>query len=381
MGESVRIGRIFGIDVGFNWSLLVVFWLISWSLASARFPGQIPGYSTTEYWVAAGLTGLLFFGSLLLHELAHAIVARRSGVEVDGITLWLFGGVARFRGEAMTARSELRIAAVGPAVSLVLGAVVLAISAATDAVGMSPLVAGALRWLGFINIVLGVFNLIPGFPLDGGRVLRAFVWGKRGDRVSATRTAARGGRIFAFVLIGLGIAEFALAASLGGIWFVFLGWFLLGAAQAEETQTLVRAALRHVRVNDIMSTDPVTVPKDTSVTNFINSYALRHRFSTFPVVDNDGQPVGLVTLSRVKEVDPEDRDHRSVGDISCSLDDVATASPDEPVSEILERLESCSEGRALVVSDDHLAGIVSPRDIQTALLGTGMREELPGLAR
>lgn len=379
MGESVRIGRIFGIDVGFNWSLLVVFWLITWSLAAARFPVQIPGYSNSEYWIVAALTGFLFFASLLLHEISHAVVARRSGVQVDGITLWLFGGVARFRGEAMTARSEFRIAAVGPATSIVLGSVALGTSLAIDAIGVSPLIVGAVGWLGFINIVLAIFNLIPGFPLDGGRVLRAWIWGKRGDRVSATRTAARGGRIFAFLLIALGIAEFAYAASLGGIWFVFLGWFLLGAAQAEEMQTLVRAALRDIRVDDIMSSDPVTVPQDTSVADFIDLYALRHRFSSFPVVDAEGLPTGIVTLSHVKQVDAEDRERRSVGDIFCALDDVATASPDEPVSAILERLDGCSEGRALIMSNDHLSGIVSPRDIQRALLGRGMREEIPGL--
>ncbi len=264
MGQSVRIGRIAGIEVGFNWSLLVIFWLIAWSLAGARFPTQFPGYTSAAYWTAALVTAVLFFGSLLLHELAHAVVARRCGVAVDGITLWLFGGVARFRGEAMNARAELRIAAVGPGTSIVVGAVLLALSFGLAAAGTPPLVVGATRWLGIINLVLAVFNLVPGFPLDGGRVLRALIWKKRGDRVSATRTAARAGRIFAYVLIGLGIAEFALAASLGGLWFVFLGWFLLGAAQAEESQTLLRAALRDVRVQDAMSPDPATVPQDTT---------------------------------------------------------------------------------------------------------------------
>lgn len=377
MGESVRIGRIAGIDVGFNWSLLVIFWLITWSLAAARFPTEIGGYSTGEYWVAAAVTAVLFFGSLLLHELSHAIVARRAGVEVDGITLWLFGGVARFRGEAMNARSELRIAAAGPAMSIAIGIVLLSSVSLLQTSGISPLFIGSIRWLGFINIVLAIFNLIPGFPLDGGRMLRAFIWGKRKDRVSATRTAARAGRTFAYILIAIGIAEFAFAASLGGLWFVFLGWFLLGAAQAEETQTLVRAALREVDVADIMSSDPVTVPEDSTIARFMDSYALKHKFSTFPVVDVKGQPVGLISLSRVKNIEAQDREQRSVGEIACRLDDVATASPTDSALVVLERIEGCSDGRALVLSEGVLRGIVSPRDIQTALLGSKLSEQLP----
>lgn len=377
MGESVRIGRIAGIDVGFNWSLLVIFWLITWSLAAARFPAETAGYSPAEYWVAAAVTALLFFGSLLLHELSHAVVARRAGVEVEGITLWLFGGIARFRGEAMNAQSELRIAAAGPATSIAIGAVLLSAAVLLEPTAISALLIGALRWLGFINIVLAIFNLIPGFPLDGGRMLRAFVWGKRNDRVSATRTAARAGRTFAYILIALGIAQFAFAASLGGLWFVFLGWFLLGAAQAEEAQTLVRAALREVDVADVMSADPVTVPKETTIGGFIDSYALKHKFSTFPVVDEDRKPVGLITLSRVKDVDAQDRERRSVGEIACGLDDVATASPGESAMVVLERMESCSEGRALVLSNGALRGIVSPRDMQRALLGSDLEAQLP----
>ncbi|MDQ4145308.1 MAG: site-2 protease family protein [Actinomycetota bacterium] len=377
MGESVRIGRVAGIEVGFNWSLLVVFWLIAWSLAAGSFPEQVPGYSSGAYWSAALLTALLFFGSLLLHELAHALVARRSGVEVEGITLWLFGGVARLRGEAMNAGVELRISAAGPATSIGVGGILLALSIPLDAVGAHPLVVGGARWLGVINIILAVFNLLPGFPLDGGRVLRALLWNKRGDRVSATRTAARAGRILAYVLIGLGIAEFALAASLGGLWFVFLGWFLLGAAQAEESQTLLRAALRDVRVQDVMSRDPVTVPEDTSVRQFIDSYALRHKFSTFPVVARSGQPVGLVTLSRVKQLPPEGRGRRRVHDVACALDEVATVAPEDLLVNVLERTEQCSEGRALVLDDGRLVGIVSPRDIQRAIVGAGLRGQAP----
>lgn len=376
MGESVRIGRIAGINVGFNWSLLVIFWLITWSLASARFPAQIPGYTPTAYWIAAGITAVLFFGTLLLHELSHAVVARRSGVEVEGITLWLFGGIARFRGDAMNADSELRIAAVGPATSIVVGAAALGASFILDAAGAAALLVGAARWLGVINIILAVFNLIPGFPLDGGRVLRALIWKRKGDRLAATRIAGQAGRIFGYLLIALGIAEFAFAASLGGLWFVFLGWFLLGAAQAEQTQTLVRAALQGFRVKDVMSRDPVTVPEETSIARFIDAYAMTHKFSTFPVTDENGRAVGIVTLSRVKEVPRDDRETKSIADIACGLADVATVSPDEPLTAVLDRIEQCSEGRALVVGDGLLQGIVSPRDIQRVLLGTGLDEDL-----
>jgi Zn-dependent protease len=373
--QDVRLGTIAGIRVGANWSVLVVLWLIAWSLAGARFPEEYPGLPGSAYWAAGMGTALLFLASLLAHEMGHAIVARRAGAEVEGITLWLFGGVASIRGESTDPRAELRFTLVGPLISLGLGVGFLLLALALAAAGAPPLVAGASRWLGIINVVLALFNLVPAFPLDGGRVLRAYLWRRRGDRLGATRTAAAAGRAFGYALIALGLVEFALAFSLGGLWFVFLGWFLLGAARAEESTVLLRAALRDVRVRDIMSPDPVAVPPDTTIQAFIDDFAMHHRFTTFPVRDERGTVRGLITLSRVKQVPPERRSSTTVGEVACPLEEVPTAAPWEPAARLLERMsEERADGRALALVDGELAGIVSPRDVRRALELAGLRE-------
>jgi Zn-dependent protease/CBS domain-containing protein len=373
MEQSIRLGRVAGVEVGLNWSLLAVFWLLSWSLAAGRFPAQTPGYEALTYWVAGVTTTIIFFACLLAHEIGHAAMARREGVEVEGITLWLFGGIARLRGEAINPAAELRITAVGPAISLILAAVFALVALTFESVDASGLLVGVAGWLGFINAALAVFNLVPAFPLDGGRVLRAILWRRKGDRLEATRTAARAGRIFAYGLIGLGIVEFAYAATLGGLWFIFLGWFLLGAAQAEESQTLLKGALRDVQVEDIMSADPVSVPDSTSVETFIDQYALEHRFTTFPLKDDSGSVEGLVTLGRVKDVPREERLRTPVREIACPMEEVAIAQPNDSAVVVLERMQACSDGRTLVMENDQLVGIVSPRDVQRALDRAGLR--------
>ncbi len=373
MERDIRLGKIAGVEVGLNWSLLVIFWLIAWSLASGVFPELYPGQETASYWIAAVVAAIVFFGSLLAHELGHALLARRKGVKVDGITLWLFGGVARMRGETMDPGAELRITAIGPAISLVAAAIFGLIGLGLSALDASELVVGVPAWLAIINAALAVFNLLPAFPLDGGRVLRAWLWRRRDDRVSATRTAAAVGRAFGYGMIALGLLEFALVASIGGLWFVFLGWFLLGAARAEESQTLLRAALRDVRAGQIMSADPILLPASLSVRSFIEDHAMSQRFTSFPVEDEGGRVVGLVTLARVKAVPVEARDRTTLGEIACPLEQVATASPDDPAVRLLERMQECEDGRALVFEDGRVVGIVSPRDVQRALELAGLR--------
>lgn len=373
MEQGIRFGRIAGVEVRLNWSLLVVFWLVAWSLAAVRFPTQFPDYETQTYWIAGIATAIIFFASLLAHELSHALVARRAGVKVEGITLWLFGGVARFRGEAMTPGAELRIAAVGPATSLLIAGAFALIAFSLDATGIPDLVVGTAVWVGYINAILALFNLVPAFPLDGGRVLRAILWNRSKDRLAATRSAALAGRAFAYLLIGFGIAQFAFAAALGGLWFAFLGWFLLGAAQAEESQSLLRGALKDVKVEDIMSPDPVAIPESITVESFIEDYAMSHRFSTFPVKNDSGAVVGLVTVGRIKQVPQEERSKINIRRVACSLEEVGVAGPDESAVAVLERMQTCSDGRALVLEDSRLLGIVSPRDVQRALDLAGLR--------
>ncbi|HWH05952.1 MAG TPA: site-2 protease family protein, partial [Gaiellaceae bacterium] len=290
MTDSFRLGRIRGIEIGFNWSLLVIAALITWSLAAAVFPSQNPGLDDGTYLAMALTAAVLFFVSILLHELGHAFQAQRDGMEIDGITLWLFGGVARFKGMFPSAGAEFRIALAGPAVSLVLGAAFVAVAVALDG---PAAVEGVAAWLGYINLALLLFNLLPALPLDGGRVLRSVLWHTRGDFGWATRVAASIGRGFGFLFIVGGLALFIVHGAFSGAWLAFIGWFLLGAASAENRYLVVRQALQGLRVRDLMVREPVTVAPELSLARFVDETAWRHRFTTYPVVE-DGRIVGLL---------------------------------------------------------------------------------------
>src|SRR5919108_4352748 len=230
MGDSFSLGRIAGIRIGVNWSWLVVFALITWSLATGVFPNTNPGLGDGQYVAMGVAAAVLFFTSLLLHELGHALEARREGMEIDGITLWLFGGVAKFRGMFPSAGAEFRIAIAGPLVSLVLGLLFLGVPML---LGLPATVDGVLFWLGSINIALLVFNLLPALPLDGGRILRSILWYARGEFASATRIAAGIGRAFGYLFVAAGVALLVFASPVTGIWLAFIGWFPLQAARAE----------------------------------------------------------------------------------------------------------------------------------------------------
>lgn len=376
MEANVRLGRIAGIPVGMNWSLLIAFWLIAWNLAAGRFPREAPGHSVAAYWWAAAIAALLFFASLLAHEVGHALLARREGVAVADITLWLFGGVARLQGDVASAAAEARIAVVGPLVSLALAGVFGLVAAGFARAGL-PLPADVCRWLAIINAVLAVFNLVPAFPLDGGRVLRALLWQWRGRRTWATAIAARAGRVFGYALIVFGLFELFVGGSAAGLWSVFLGWFLLSAARAEESAVLVQHALAGVRVADVMSPDPVVAPCWLTVDDFLRTYVMQHRFTSFPLHDFGGKLDGLVTLSRLKRVPSEQRATTRVRDVALDLASTPTAGPAEPLSRVLGRLSGDGEQRILVLDEGKLVGIVTPTDVARVL----QRASLDGAPR
>lgn len=367
MSEDIRLGRIAGFPVAMNWSVLVILWLLTWSLAEGSLPHAAPGHAPGTYWVAGLAGAALFFGSLLAHELAHAVVARRAGVEVKGITLWLFGGVASLGGEAPTPRADFRIAAAGPATSLGLAAGFGLVAVSLNTVGAAHIVVAVAGWLAGINLLLGVFNLVPGAPLDGGRVLRAFLWRRHGDRARAAVSAAHAGRIVGYGLIGLGLLEFLVGAGIGGLWLVFIGWFILSAARAEQADVVARHVLRGVRVADVMSRSPQVAPGWITVEEFVERYLLGSRHSAYPVEGFDGRVHGLVTLAQLRAVQPHERASARVIDVAMPLNDVPSASPDEPLVVLLERLSSAAGGRALVFDGAELVGILTPADIARAI--------------
>lgn len=363
MSEGFEVGRIAGIRIAIHWSWLVVFLLITWTLADSVFPDANPGLSDAAYVAMALVAAALFFTSLLLHELGHALQARREGVEIDGISLWLFGGVARFRGMFPSAGAEFRIAIAGPLVSLVIG---LAFILVAWALPLPTGVDAVASWLGFINLILLAFNLIPALPLDGGRVLRSALWARSGDLAAATRAAAIVARGFAYLLIAGGLAELAFLRSFGGIWLAFLGWFLLQAATGEAQTIAARQALGGLRVADIMVRNPATVREDISLGRFMDDVVWSRRFTTYPVVD-DGRAVGLLPFRCVAEVPRSEWDERSVRDCMLRLDQVPVVAADDRLVDVLERLAANDVRRALVLDDGRLVGLLSITDLARAL--------------
>lgn len=373
MTDSIHLGRIAGIRIGAHWSLVVVFALIAFSLSGSLLPAEVPGQPAGLYLAVGLAAAVCFFASLLAHELAHAMLARRAGITIEGITLWLFGGVARLRADAAGPSAEARIAAIGPATSLAVAGLFAVVWFALSSAGAPPLLTAGAGWLAFINALLGVFNLLPALPLDGGRLLRALLWRRSGSLTGATVTAARVGRVLAFLMIAAGIVIFFAGDVLNGIWFAFLGWFLLGASRTEEEGTLVREALAGMRVAEAMTADPVVAPGWITVQEFINSYVLTHRHSTFPVREFEGKLVGLVTLSRLKQVPPEARAATRVIAVAYPLDQVTTAGPNEPLSEVVGRLHAGAGGRALVFDQGRLVGILSPSDVARVMARADLR--------
>lgn len=367
MAAGFRLGRMVGVPVEVNWSVLVIFALIAWGLSAMRFPASYPNQPVWAY-IACGIgAALIFFIGLLVHELSHAVVARREGLQVEGITLWLFGGMARMPGRMPGPGAELRVAGVGPLVSALLTVIFAGIAAAIDTLGHAGLAFGTFAWLAGINLALAVFNAVPAAPLDGGRLLQAVLWRWRGDRTWAAIIAARAGLILGGLLIAVGLWGFlAYRAGVGGLWLAVLGWFLCGAATAEERQAKLGDALTGMQVRDVMSTEPDSVPSTITVQEFIDQFLFGHRFSSYPLVDDD-HPVGLVTLNRVKQVEPARRASTPLRDIACPMDQIPQAAPGDELTELLPRLGGCADGRALVLESSTLVGIVSHTDIVRAL--------------
>lgn len=339
-------------------------WLFTWSLAT-ELPGLAAGYTRLAYWVAGACGALVLLASLLAHELAHAIVARRVGSSVKGVTLWLVGGVTAIEDEAKTPDAAFRIAIAGPATSLGLSAAFAAGAITLDAVWAPSIVVSVAWWLAAVNLLLGLFNLLPGVPLDGGRLVQARLWRRHGDRVRATLSAAHAGRVVAIVLITLGLAEFLLGGVIGGVWLAFIGWFILLAAREEEEDAKTRQMFVGMCVADAMTPQPRTAPGWISVEDFIQRYLLGDRHSAYPVVDHHGSIVGLVALRQLRDVAPDQRARTSVGEIAVPLGEVPTANPGEPLNVLLQRMTPVgARSRALVVDDEgRVVGIVTSGDL------------------
>jgi Zn-dependent protease/predicted transcriptional regulator len=362
MDGNLTIGRFGGVEVRLHWSLLAVFALIVWSLADGVFPSQNPGLSDGTYLGIAIVAAFLFLASILLHELGHSWVARREGIEVDSITLWLFGGVAQFKDRFRSPGTEFRVAISGPLVSIGLGVLFMLIAVA----GLPTEVDAGAAWLGYINLILAAFNLLPASPLDGGRVLHAALWRAKGDYAWATRVASEIGQGFGYLFIALGLAMFVFQGSFSGAWLAFIGWFLLQGAKAEARYVATEQALGGLRVRDLMVRHAVTVDADSTVGRFMDEVASSQRFTTYPVLDGD-RPVGLLAFASVAAVPRSEWDMRRVRDTMIPLDEVPLLTEDELAVDALQELSAPTGNRALVIDNGHLAGLLSITDIARAL--------------
>lgn len=361
--NSIRIGRLSGIPIGVQPLWIVIVALITWSLGAAYYPDQVDGIAPLAAYGLGLLSALLLFASILLHELGHAIVARRNGVEIEEIDLWLLGGVARMAGYPKTAGAELRFAIAGPAVTLAIAACFGALALALPGAAPAALRA-VVEYQAFVNLAILVFNLLPAFPLDGGRVARALIWGRIGDVERATGIAASIGRGFGYAMIAIGILGTA-AGAFGGIWLALIGFFVIVAAKAEEKGLHVRIAFSGREAGRLMSSPAITIPADLSVAAAVEDYFVRHRHSAFPVVGDDGL-VGLVNLEAVGRVPVAQRAETPVGRIA--IDDPALViDRHQDVAELLERPAFQRVGRAVVSTPGRELGIISITDVNQVM--------------
>jgi Zn-dependent protease len=366
VGGAFSIGRVAGVLVRVHWSVLVIFGLVALSLSAGQFPEQYPDEPAWAYAVAGVTAAMVFFVGLLAHEISHAAIARRNGIEVGDITLWLLGGMAQLRGHAATPAIELRVAGVGPLVSLTLGLAFGLVAAVLAAAGETGLLFGTIAWLCAINVLLAVFNILPAAPLDGGRVLHAALWQWRGDRDWATTVASRAGQALGAFLVALGVWQYLVLGAAEALWLALVGWFLMSMAGMEEQGSRLESTLGELRVGDVMTPHPETAPAGISVAEFVDHYLFLRHHSTFPIVDGD-QLVGLVTLGRVKAVPPRQRAQVTLREIACPVDQVPTAAPGDPLTDLVTRMNSTRDRRALVLDHGALVGVLSPADVSRAV--------------
>lgn len=380
MHSNIKLGTISGIEVGLNYSWFIIAALIAFSLGE-HFHQVNPHWGTSQIWIAALLTAVLFFVTLLLHELSHSLVAQARGLKVKSITLFALGGVSEIQDDATDAKTEFWVAIAGPIASLIIGFGCLAI-----AVGLGwhrsaePRTAATavLVWLGYINIGLAVFNMIPGFPLDGGRVLRSIVWAITKDADGSTRTAARIGQVVAFLFIVYGIWQFFAGAGFGGLWMVFIGWFLMDAAKASYAQVNIAAAFRGLRVSQVMSHDCVTVNRGMSLQEFVDTYLLTGQRCF--AVEGHGRLVGLITPRDVGAIPRERWNMTTVREAMRRLEELHVITPDTPVLDALKLMAGNDVNQLPVVANGTLQGIVS-RSHLMQLLQARSELQLPAARR
>lgn len=359
MEASIRLGRILGIPVGLHPSWFLVFGLVTWSLAIGYFPPEYPNLPAVAYWGLGAITSLLFFGSILVHEIAHSVVALRNQLPVRRITLFIFGGVAQIAREPADAGTEFRVAIAGPLSSFGLAGVFAGLWWLDRAI---PYLAAPSMWLMRINLILAVFNLIPGFPLDGGRVLRAVIWHFTGNLARATRIATFTGQFIAFGFIGIGVFTILTGNWVNGLWLVFIGWFLQNAAAASYAQSSMQQSLRDVTVAQVMTRDCTLIPPQLSLRQLVEEHVLTGGRRCFIVTENDHLR-GLLTLTDVTKVPKEKWGETAVGQVTVPWERLVRVEPDKPLLSALQAMGDANVNQVPVVIGDRLVGMLSREQV------------------
>ncbi len=361
-GKRIPLFTLFGFEIRLDWSWIIIAVLITWTLSAGVFPFYYPDLPPGTYWWMGVAAALGLFGSIILHEIGHAAVARRYGLPISGITLFVFGGVAEMEAEPERPGVEFWVAVAGPIASIAIAIVCYLLTVASAAAGLPVPVIGVLAYLALINLILVIFNMVPAFPLDGGRVLRAALWRWKGDIRWATRITSSIGAGFGVLLIVLGVYNVLIGNFIGGMWWFLIGLFVRAAAQMSYRQVVVREGLRGIPVRRIMSQDPITVGPRTSVADLVDNYVYRHQHKMFPVVDG-GRLVGCVSLRDIKELPREEWPGTTVESIMqrCSRENTIGAEVDALGA--LTKMNKTQNSRLLVAEGDRLIGIVTLKDM------------------
>ena len=361
---GIPIGKAFGISLRLHYSWFLIFALVTWALAAGYFPSTYPTWSLSARIAAGLITSVLFFGSVLVHELMHSIVSQRQGVRVQSITLFIFGGVSQITSEPKQPRDEFRMAVVGPLSSLAIGGILFGVYFGLRNVDAfaAQFITAIAYWLGYINLVLGVFNLIPGFPLDGGRVLRSLIWWRSRDLKRATKIASNIGRAVGFLFIFVGIWFIFTGNWANGIWLALIGWFLESAAVGSYQQLLVQDMLKGHVASEVMSRDCVVIPPDTTIDRLVNENILNSGRRCFPVVSGS-QIMGMMTLRDVKAVPRDQWGTQTVREAMTPFEKLKSVGPDEELSAILQILAEDNINQVPVVQDNKIVGMVSRENL------------------
>lgn len=345
---SLRVGRIFGISIRIHYSLLLMFILVVWSLAIGYMPQQFPGLSQVSYWTIGVLSGLILFASVIVHELFHSVVGRRLGVPVHRVTLFFLGGAAEMTEEPKSPTVEFEMALAGPLSSFGIAALLEGLWYVSVATQLAVEIVAILQYGAFINLILGGFNLLPAFPLDGGRVLRALLWRREANLVRATRTATRVGVLLSYVMMFGGFVMIMFGGFFNGLWIIFIGWFIKSGAESGLSQVIIGEALSGTTVEEIMSKNVVTVDYYLPLEELVNNYFLSQKFAGYPVL-RDGSLVGLVTLGGVKDVPRNLWRETTVGSVMKPLNLLAVVQPETSASDAMYKMSKSDVGRILVI--------------------------------